>query len=232
MKLNVISDTTEIEEEVLLEDFLLFLDNEDRTALQQAMDNYSALSEEDSEKVQNIFVKFDMGCVLKEDTIKTQTLKMARNELVIKPRSLCEKIREGIPEIHFAQFWSQMSLDHLTVLYDRLKPTSNKVLACLRSESLFLSEPKRRVFGYFKDFIKTLSERELEKLLQFVTGQACVPKRLITVQFSTLSGAQRRPIAHTCSYSIELPENYDSYEDFENEFRNLLQADILRFDTQ
>ncbi|KAK3107671.1 hypothetical protein FSP39_019581, partial [Pinctada imbricata] len=227
-----IIDATEIAEDVLLEDFLLYLDNEDRTLLQSAMDHFQDLSEDELDKVQNIFVKFDMGCVLQEETLHKQILKMAQNELVIKPRSLCEKMREGIPEVHYAQFWSQMSLDHLTVLYDRLKPTPNKVLACLRSETLFLTESRRRVYGYFKDFIRTLTERELEILLQFITGQACVPKRLITVQFSQLSGAERRPIAHTCSFSIELPETYENYEDFEAEFRILLTSDILRFDTQ
>lgn len=229
-----IFNTTHIEANTLLEDFLLFVDLKDRTLLQEALNDFSALTEEQRADLQNLFYQFDMGCILKEETFRDQLLNMARNELCLKPRSLCEKLRQGIPEVHFDQFWSQMTIDHIGILHARLKPTPEKVIKCLKlAEPIRLLEIRRRkVFQYFKDFIGALNDEDLQKFLQFVTGQNCVPKHNITVQFSNLSGAERRPVAHTCGYLIEIPETYDNYEDFEQEFRTLLQSDILRFDVQ
>ncbi|VDI39265.1 Hypothetical predicted protein [Mytilus galloprovincialis] len=229
-----IFNTTHIESNTLLEDFLLFVDLKDRNLIQSALNDFSGLSEDQKEDLQNLFYQFEMGCILKEETFRDQLLNMARNELVLKPRSLCEKLRLGIPEVHFDQFWSQMTIDHISILHARLKPTPEKVVKCLKlAEPLRLLDMKRRkVFQYFKDFIEQLGDEDLQKFLQFITGQNCVPKHTISVQFSNLSGAERRPVAHTCGYLIEIPEAYDNYADFETEFRNVLQSDILRFDVQ
>lgn len=230
----IIYNTTHIESNTLLEDFLLFVDLKDRVLIQEALNDFSTLSEEQIQDLQNLFYQFEMGCILKEETFRDQLLNMARNELCLKPRSLCEKLRQGIPEVHFDQFWSQMTIDHIGILHARLKPTPEKVIKCLKlSEPLGLLDiRKRKVFQYFKDFIDQLNDEDLQKLLQFVTGQNCVPKQHISVVFSNLSGAERRPMAHTCGYIIEIPESYDNYDDFEREFRTLLQSDILRFDVQ
>lgn len=229
-----IFNTTHIESTTLLEDFLLYVDLKDRNLIQEALNDFSALSEDQKQDLQNLFYQFEMGCILKEETFRDQLLNMARNELCLKPRSLCEKLRQGIPEVHFDQFWSQMTIDHIAIFHARLKPTPEKVVKCLKlAEPLRLLDIRRRkVFQYFKEFIEQLGDEDLQKLLQFVTGQTCVPKRNISIQFSNLSGAERRPVAHTCGYLIEIPETYDNYNDFETEFRNVLQSDILRFDVQ
>ncbi|OWF55213.1 uncharacterized protein LOC110462793 isoform X2 [Mizuhopecten yessoensis] len=227
-----IFDTTTIEESTLLEDFLLFLDQHDARIVQKALTDFGSLSDEDRDTLQDMFSRFDMGCLIQESTFRDHFLKMARSELCIKPRSLCELIREGIPQIHYERFWSQLTLDHLQILNDRLKPTAEKIIACLRPDESELNSRTETVYEYFTDLIADLSQDDLEILLQFITGQACVPRRNITVNFSDLSGMERRPIAHTCSFSIELPDTYESYEEFEAEFRIFLKSDIIRFDIQ
>lgn len=227
-----ILDTTNIDESTLIEDFLLFLDQDDARIVRRALTDFSSLSEEERDTLQDLFTRFDMGCLIQESTFREHFLKMARSELCLKPRSLCELIREGIPEIHYDRFWSQLTIDHLQILNDRLKPTAEKIIACLRPDESELNSQTRKVYGYFVDLISNLSQNDLEMLLQFITGQTCVPRRNITVNFSNLSGIERRPIAHTCSFSIELPSTYESYEEFEAEFEMFLKSDIIRFDIQ
>lgn len=227
-----ILDTTNIDESTLIEDFLLFLDQDDARIVRKALTDFSSLSEEERDTLQDLFTRFDMGCLIQESTFREHFLKMARSELCLKPRSLCELIREGIPEIHYDRFWSQLTIDHLQILNDRLKPTAEKIIACLRPDESELNSQTRKVYGYFVDLISNLSQNDLEMLLQFITGQTCVPRRNITVNFSNLSGIERRPIAHTCSFSIELPSTYESYEEFEAEFEMFLKSDIIRFDIQ
>ncbi|XP_060079861.1 uncharacterized protein LOC132559260 [Ylistrum balloti] len=227
-----ILDTTTIDESTLMEDFLLFIDQTDARIVRKALTDFESLSDEDRDNLQDLFTRFDMGCLIQASTFREHFLKMARSELCIKPRSLCLLIREGIPEIHYERFWSQLTLDHLQILNDRLKPTAEKIIACLRPDESELNSRTEKVYGYFVDLISNLTQDELEILLQFITGQVCVPRRSITVNFSDLSGIERRPIAHTCSFSIELPSTYESYEEFETEFRMFLQSDIIRFDIQ
>jgi hypothetical protein len=90
-----IFSTTHIESTTLLEDFLLFVDLKDRNLIQEALNDFSALSEDQKQDLQNLFYQFEMGCILKEETFRDQLLNMARNELCLKPRSLCEKLRQG-----------------------------------------------------------------------------------------------------------------------------------------
>lgn len=227
-----ILDTTTIDENTLLEDFMLFLDRDDAGIIRLALTDFGSLSEEDRDNLQGLFSRFDMGCLIQASTFRDQLLKMARSELCLKPRSLCELIREGIPSIHYERFWSQLTIDHLQILNDRLKPTADKIIACLRMDDTEPNHRTEKVFEYFKDLIEDLPQEDLETLLQFITGQSCVPRRSITVNFSDLSGVERRPIAHTCSYSIEIPDTYRSYEEFESEFKAFLKSDIIRFDMQ
>ena len=44
----------------------------------------------------------------------------------------------------------------------------------------------------------------------------------ITVIFNGLSGLGRRPIAHTCDCSLELPLSYINFNDFEKEITAIL----------
>jgi hypothetical protein len=96
--------------------------------LQQAINNFATLSETQTETLQNLFFRFDMSCLVKATTFRSQLVKIARNELCLKPRPLCEKIRQGIPDDHFEAFWSHLTVDHITRLHFRLKPTVEKVL--------------------------------------------------------------------------------------------------------
>ena len=48
----------------------------------------------------------------------------------------------------------------------------------------------------------------------------------IQVEFNMLSGASRRPIAHTCTPSLELPSTYATYTEFVSEFRRCMASDF------
>ena len=62
---------------------------------------------------------------------------------------------------------------------------------------------------------------ELSKFLWFVTGSTTLPSR-IEIVFATMFGAARRPIAHTCSNTLELSDTYWSYQDLRDEMRAVL----------
>ena len=46
----------------------------------------------------------------------------------------------------------------------------------------------------------------------------------IKVTFNGLSGFARRPIVHTCDCAMELPVDYNNYDDFASEFKAIFAA--------
>ncbi|XP_071175740.1 uncharacterized protein [Mytilus edulis] len=228
----MVYNTTEIEEHALVEDFLLYLDTKDRKLVKEAIDDFSTLSENQVRDLQELFIRYEMGSMLRPDSFRSQLLKIARNELCVKPRALCEKMRQGIPEDHFDRFWCRLTIDHIDLLHARLKPSADKILNCLKPAVPFgdLTRRRRRVYEFFQEFIEKLGDEDLQLLLQLITGQSCVPKRTIQVEFSELGGVQRRPVFHTCSYMVELPDTYTNYKDFEQEMNNIMHSNVLQFD--
>ena len=51
-----------------------------------------------------------------------------------------------------------------------------------------------------------------------------ISQKLIII-FNSLSGFKRRPIAHTCGCTLELPSSYTTYKEFETEFNAVLSND-------
>ena len=45
---------------------------------------------------------------------------------------------------------------------------------------------------------------------------------LLKIDFNGLTGFGRRPIAHTCDCTLELPTSYINFEDFQDEFASIL----------
>ena len=58
--------------------------------------------------------------------------------------------------------------------------------------------------------------------MRFVTGSCVCITPVIRITFNSLSGLARRPIAHTCDCSLELPTTYSNYNDFRGEFQSIL----------
>ena len=81
---------------------------------------------------------------------------------------------------------------------------------------------QQRVCGYLKTMIGNMSNNEVRTLLRFITGSSVCSAKRIEVTYNTLSGFARRPIAHTCDCTLQLPSTYINYDDFFNEFRIII----------
>ena len=54
--------------------------------------------------------------------------------------------------------------------------------------------------------------------LRFVTGSSTCSSNCLLIVFNSEEGMARRPIAHTCGFTLEVSTHYDSYYDFDGEF--------------
>ena len=77
------------------------------------------------------------------------------------------------------------------------------------------------------------AERDAMKhLKRFVrgTGSDIMPCDHIYVSFTRLDGLQRRPVAHTCTFTLEIPCTYQSFPEFREEFNSILEANTWEMD--
>ncbi|KAL3887050.1 hypothetical protein ACJMK2_027006 [Sinanodonta woodiana] len=222
----VIYDTCDVNPDILLEDFLLFLDNEDRELVKSSLNSFDNMGEEEIDKLQEFLMKFGMGIVPRAATLRQHMIDLAQNELCIKPKFFCENMRKGIPRKHMRNFWVHMTLEHLDHLYEDFRITAENVWPKIRCETWPLQNPnERRVYGYLRDLIQDLDEEILLSFVQFVTAERKIPNSFITLGFTDTRGIARCPIASTCAYRLDIPVSYNSYEEFKKEFMMILNSD-------
>ena len=70
--------------------------------------------------------------------------------------------------------------------------------------------------------VGNLNMEDLHHLMRFITGSSVCSESKISIQFNGLTGLARRPIAHTCDCTLELPTAYCNYDDFYEEFCSIL----------
>ena len=113
--------------------------------------------------------------------------------------------------------------------YQSLVP-SNKTVKSLLIFPETMSEEETTSSHFLKKFVGGLDDRSLHRFLRFCTGCDLFLGHTIKVNFSQLTGLQRRPIAHTCTYELDIACNYDNYPEFRDEFAKILNMDQWEMD--
>ena len=74
-----------------------------------------------------------------------------------------------------------------------------------------MTSSQARVFGYLTQFVGNMKVEEVRRFLRFVTGSSALVVNEIKIEFNNLAGLNRRPIAHTCASSLQLPTSYTTF---------------------
>lgn len=95
-----------------------------------------------------------------------------------------------------------------------------------------MHKEKEKVFTYLKKFVRECNKESLERFLRFSTGADLITCSHIHIEFSSLTGIERRPIAHTCNNILELPLSYakESFRVFKLELNNVLKSNVWCMD--
>ena len=140
-----------------------------------------------------------------QENARDLILEVAHKEIVQKPQYVADAWREALMMLKS----NGEGLCDLCDLYQTVEPTNRKVLSMIRADPQNNSE--RAAVDFLKRLVRGMDEAQLKSFLRYVTGAdvLCVPS--ISVQFSTLDGLARRPIAHTCGSVLELPSMYNTF---------------------
>ena len=84
--------------------------------------------------------------------------------------------------------------------------------------------------AHLKRWVKGLDDSSLRRFLRLSTGADALIDTGIKVAFTTLKGAGRRPIFHTCSSVLEIPSTYDDFFYFRREFTHSVNQQDIEMD--
>jgi hypothetical protein len=215
----VLSGEEFITDEELLNELLRFVAKDESDVISECL---SGNLECDSEEILDVLSAYDVRQVPNVNNVRQVFTKLAHKEIVQRPNYITER-------------WSVILqpargrlLKDLDSLYEKLEPTTKKVVKLLKREPA--NDAERLVFGYLKKFVKGLESSLLKCFLTFTTGSDLMVCDYLTVNFTKVDGLSRRPIAHTCGPCLELPISYQSFPELREEFSAILALSTWEMD--
>ena len=151
-----------------------------------------------------------------KDNIKEIFIELANQELVQRPRY--------VSNCFTAQFLNKLPVEFKTVnnimkYYSKLTPSATKIVKCLNCSPA--SDQESSVLGHLSRYVKSLSQENMRKFLQFVTGGDLMPDGQITLEFVE-NQKPRAPVDRTCVPMMELSNSYANYNELAQEFNHIL----------
>ena len=168
------------------------------------------------------------GCrqVPSPENIKSLVTKVARHTFVVKPLASLFAMFGGIAAEHKG-FWKDVTVDHLMEVYLASNATAYNALKVIKEPLVLDPEPlQETTYGYLLQYVGNMRNAEVRNFLRFVTGSSALVVDEIKITFNGLSGVSRRPIAHTCSCTLELSTSYSTYLEFAQEFDAILTSEL------
>ena len=117
--LNKLASDLRCDDECLLDDFLHFVTPRERDLLTKAMSDFSGLTDEDYDRLRELYAAHGYHDIPKQSEIKEQILNIAYQDLVATPGALISEMHHGIPACHKAAFWQRLSEDDITHILQR-----------------------------------------------------------------------------------------------------------------
>lgn len=149
-------------------------------------------------------------------------IKLAHKEIIQKPNYITERWNAVLQPL------KDVLTNGIDEIYQKLEPTTKKVLQLLKDEPTTSDE--RAVLGYLKRFIRGLEVTQLKRFLVFTTGSDLMVCESLDINFVKVDGLGRRPVAHTCGPCLELPTTYQSFAELREEFSSILSLSTWEMD--
>ena len=222
----LLGPTVVISDAILCESFVSYLSCHDASILRDAFNQLGCKTFSSSLQSSLMLLLGSYGCrqIPSTDNIRALVTMVARHEFLQKPLAPVYAMFGGVPVEH-TDFWKGVTVDHLMKVYLSSSPTAHNVLKVIK-EPPVLQPLQETSYGYLLQFVGNMSNREVRHFLRYVTGSSALVVDEIRIVFNGLTGIARRPIAHTCSCTLELPVSYNTYLEFSQEFSAILNSEL------
>ena len=220
--ITLLSSTSGVTDDVLLQSFLNFIHKFESDALKGCLDGEESIP---------MLSRF--GCVTKPTTnsIRELILKLPSTCWLNQPYFVLCEVKRGMMDSH-PKLWQRFTPEVACDLLLSLKPTPQRVWDMI-VEPVFKHCQEQNTFDFLRRLIFQLDTNTLENLLQFITGHPLCGLQTIQVEFNS-EGSQffRRPTANTCAMILHLPSTYTQFSSFKHDFLGILTSrDLWAFDS-
>ncbi|CAL9686254.1 unnamed protein product [Knipowitschia caucasica] len=214
----VIFGEKEVSDDMLLKNLLLYINHSDRDLLTKALKN--ELSDEEKDDLLDLLDRLNVTSIPTKDNLGGILLRVAHKQLIQKPRYAAEKM-SFIASVFFQAAFP--SPQDVVLMYEGKKPTAKKFIKLLDASPTTQAESQS--LRFLKQYIRGLDNTGLRKLLRFVTGSDVICVEKVEILFTSIDGVARRPVAHTCGPTLELPWTYISYPELRVEIDGILSSE-------
>ncbi len=170
----------------------------------------------------NTLSRFDIREVPTPKNLRLMLINISKYEFLAKPVAANMLMNIGVPAQH-KPFWKSVDISKFLSIY-RAQSVSTSMTLKMFENAEGSNEIQSRILLYLRQYIGNMSNDELRTFLRFVTGAATCSSLQVSLLFNSTDGLSRRPIAHTCSPSLELSTSYKTYKEFVDEFKACLKA--------
>ncbi|XP_051560585.1 uncharacterized protein LOC127444946 [Myxocyprinus asiaticus] len=210
--------------DVLMSSFQNYLSSTERSAVAKALQG--TLEECDEEDLLDLFTRMGSHCIPPKNTIEAAIQTMSHKAILQEPRYIIDCFSNTM---QFA-LMKIPDKENLVSLYDTKKANGKKVAQLLQKSQVIRSQKERMVFNHLPRYVRNAEQSKAEKCLCSCTGSSVICVDQIKVSFNAESGLSRRPVAHTCGATLDLPYTYSSYPDLRTDFDNILSSDYIEMD--
>lgn len=216
-----------IDSQIMLDAFLDYISETERSTFRDAIKCKARFSAGVQSALLDVLSRFGCRVLPTRENLLSTIQNVSNYEFLAKPAAAIALIYSGIPKNH-NDFWQNQSVNDLCSIFNQLTVTSEKVLKMLAPpEAKSISET--RIYGYLVLMIGNMNTDDLRSLLRFTTGSSVCTTKYIFINFNGLTGLARRPIAHTCSSTLEIPTSYVNFEDFLGDFQSIISKTNREF---
>ncbi|XP_076079240.1 uncharacterized protein LOC143049518 [Mytilus galloprovincialis] len=208
-------------DELLLQTFSSFITETDSNLVNHLLSNtnWEGLHAE----IVNLISTYGGFEVPTKTNVKQTILDLAKINMTVIPCVPISKIKVGMDCYHL--LWNGVTEHVIINLMNQYKPTHLKVINLISyttSDDPTLCSLEEKVKTYFERFIRSLSNQQLLHFLKFWTSSdiLCIPR--LYVSFNSTQGFNRRPIANTCSATLQISRFYFSADELIEEFNMYL----------
>ena len=93
-----------------------------------------------------------------------------------------------------------------------------------------MSTTEKDVARFLTKYVKEMKQEQVQRFLRYCTGADILLDQYISVYFVEMSEFERRPVGHTCTCTLQMPNNYANFPDLRAEFNAILNSSIWSMD--
>ncbi|XP_054593176.2 uncharacterized protein [Nothobranchius furzeri] len=213
-----------VDTETLMSSFLNYLPPIERSAVEKALQG--TMEESDQEDLMDLFTRMGSHSLPPQNGMKSAIEMMAHKAILQEPKYIVDSF--STPTSHVKL--KLPDKDSVLNLYELKKPTGKRVMQLFETTKVVLSQREQATFYHLQRYVKNADQAKAEKILCFCTGSSVICVEKIMVSFNAETGLNRRPVAHTCGATLDVPCTYSSYPEFRTEFDNILSSNYLDMD--